>query len=298
MDSQDLVTLRSLLYVGCHQKVATEAKSLNNLDKKLAIIRDSYVYRSLVALGKFKEVFSAVDKLAPAALQAVKLLATYSSTARDDRDMVFETLKEWLADPTIASDPTVRLLASQIFFESQEYKQALKLVIDGDNLEMKAMTIQIYLAMDRVDLASSTLRQMMEIDDDDTLTSLATVWVYIAQRGDKAKEAFDILQELQEKYGSTVDLLNTMAVCLMHQRNFSSAFQNLKSARDLAIQEQQKASPTTLINSVVCLQQLGKPQAIVDRVIGELKQNSPNHPWLQKQQELEELFEKSTSATE
>ena len=93
MDSQDLVTLRSLLYVGCHQKVATEAKSLNNLDKKLAIIRDSYVYRSLVALGKFKEVFSAVDKLAPAALQAVKLLATYSSTASDDRDMVFETLK-------------------------------------------------------------------------------------------------------------------------------------------------------------------------------------------------------------
>lgn len=39
------------------------------------------------------------------------------------------------------------------------------------------MLAQIYLAIDRLDLAEQTLRSMQQIDDDDTLTTFVAAWV-------------------------------------------------------------------------------------------------------------------------
>ncbi len=136
MEQQELVTLRSFFYTGNHQKVLAEAKSLSGLDKRGTVLRDILVARSLIGQGKYKEVFALIDKNAAAALQAARLLATYLSAADEQKEMAFETLREWMTDSCIASDPAVQLLSAQIYLEAQNYKEALKLVVQSDALEM------------------------------------------------------------------------------------------------------------------------------------------------------------------
>ena len=130
------------------------------------------------------------------------------------------------------------------------------------------MQVQIYLKLDRMDLASKTMKSMADIDDDDALTLLVQAWVYIAQGGEKTTEALYQLQELVEKFGSSVNVLNLMAVCQIHQRNYAEAFGYLKQARSTALQAKQKVHPDTLINTVVVLRLLKKDPAIITKIAG------------------------------
>jgi len=135
MSTEELRSLRSLLYVGNYGKLLQEAQQLQGADHKTAVQRDVYVHRALIAQGKHAAVFKAVDKAAAVPLQAVKLLATYLTSQADQKDLVFDTLSEWLSDASMAEDSTVQLMAAQIYFEAEDYKQALKLVVDKENLE-------------------------------------------------------------------------------------------------------------------------------------------------------------------
>ena len=137
---------------------------------------------------------------------------------------------------------------------------------------------------------------MQDLDDDDTLTQLSTAWVGIYTGGEKTTEAAFLLQELMEKFGPSVVVLNSLAVCDIHQRNYANAFQFTKQARELAIKSGARVTAETLLNSIVCLQHLRKGADIIDKIEGELRQNYPRHPWLAKQQEMSDMFEKHAAA--
>ena len=69
-------------------------------------------------------------------MQAIKLLGTYRTAEDDTKELVFETLNEWLGDEILGKDDTLAIVAAQIFFEEKNYKEALKLVVvAGENLE-------------------------------------------------------------------------------------------------------------------------------------------------------------------
>lgn len=159
-----------------------------------------------------------------------------------------------------------------------------------------SMCVLIYLRLDRPDLASKSLKAMQDLDDDDTLTQLASAWAGIYAGGEKLTEAAFLLQELLEKFGPSVVVLNSLAVCDIHQRNYTNAFQYTKQARELSIKSGARVAAETLLNSIVCLQHLRRGQEIVDKIEAELKLNYPNHPWIQKQADMKAMFDKHAVA--
>jgi len=285
--------IRNLFYVGQHRKVMADAKS----QKDPAV--DFYAYRSLIATGQEEVVVKAIGSNASVELQALKLLATYRSAATDEnKELVMEKIKESkdYSPEATAAAPNASLALALLFLEAKNLKEALKYVHKShESLEHLAVTVQIYLRIDRLDLAAKQVKAMQDIDDDDAITTLATAWIHIAAGGDKLTEAAQLLDELVQKFGASVDILNTMATCQMGLKNWAKAFEHLKQARVLALGAKDKLAPETLINSIVCVQQMHKPPELVARILGELKAAYPNHAWITKYAAIESLFDKSAA---
>jgi len=205
--------------------------------------------------------------------------------------VILETLKGWLG-ADMKSDSTLQLIAAQIFVEEKDYKQAFKVLQKPEeNLKKLAMCVSILWKMDRVDLAVKYVKQMQDIDDDDALTQLATAWLYIAQGGEKVTEASFVLQELLDKFGPSIRVLNLLAVSQLQLRNYSQASQHLKQARDQATKLGISVSAETLVNTIVCSQHLKKSNDVIQKLIAELKSLYPNDGWLAKQNRFSSMFD-------
>ncbi|GMN58831.1 hypothetical protein TIFTF001_027930 [Ficus carica] len=216
-----LFNLRNNFYLGAFQ-AAINNSDLPNLSPDDAVERDSLVYRSYIALGSYQLVINEIDSSAATPLQAVKLLALYLSSP-DSKESTISSLKEWLADPAIGNNPTLRLIAGIIFMHEQDYNEALKHTNSGGTMELNALNVQIFLKMHRSDYAERQLRVMQQVDEDHTLTQLASAWFNLAVGGSKIQEAYLIFQDFSEKYQMTSLVLNGKAVCCMHMGNFDEA---------------------------------------------------------------------------
>jgi coatomer protein complex subunit epsilon len=288
---EGLRSLRNYYYMGHYVQVITEAKATKASNPELANGCDIYLNRALLETD-IAAVFKGISAKASTGLQAVKLLGTYKTAAEDNKELVFETLKDWFSDEQVAKDPTLQLVGAQIYFEEGTYKEALRLVQNaGEDLEKLAMQVQIYLKIERVDLAAKTVKFMQDVDDDDALTQLAQSWVLIVQGGSKVTEASEQLQELVEKFGPSINVLNSQAACQIAQKNYAEAFSFLKQARSLAMSAGGKTHPDTLVNTILCLQHLGKDPAIIKKITGELVEAYPEQAWLQSQKAAGDLFE-------
>ncbi|KAI7727226.1 hypothetical protein M8C21_022521 [Ambrosia artemisiifolia] len=279
-----LFALRNNFYLGAFQ-AAINSGDVQNLSEDDAIERDCLIYRSYIALGSYQLVINEIDSSAATPLQAVKLLALYLLSA-DNKETVISSIREWLGDAAIGNNPILRLIAGIIFMHEQDFGEALKHTnASGRTMELYALNVQIYLKMHRSDHAEKELRLMQQIDEDHTLTQLATAWINLAVGGSKIQEAYLIFQDFSEKYQMTSLVLNGKAVCCMHMGNFDEAESFLLEALNKDAKD-----PETLANLVVCCLHLGKPSS---RFLSQLKLSHPEHMLVKRGSSAEESFDRA-----
>lgn len=278
-----LFTLRNNFYLGAYQ-AAINSSDIPNLSPDDAVERDCLVHRSYIALGSYHLVINEINDSAPTSLQAVKLLALYLSSP-ERKESTISSLKDWLADPAIANNATLRLIAGTIFTHEEDYNEALKHTNAGGTMELYALNVQIFLKMHRSDFAEKQLRHMQQIDEDHTLTQLAMAWLNLAVGGAKIKEAELIFQDFSEKFLMTNLILNGRAVCCMHMGKFDDAETLLLEALNKDAKD-----PETLANLVVCSLHLGKPSS---RYLSLLQQD---HILVKRASSAEESFERAVQS--
>jgi len=278
----DSRTLRTALNLGLYSNVLNEAKNATETAAKV------YYYRALLETTP-SEVFKQIDDRANTGLQAVKLLGTFRSAAAEQKELAFETLREWLSDEMLRKDRSLILLGSQMYFEDNNFKEAMRLVQSpGEDLEQWAMQVQISLKIDRVDLAAKACKAMTDIDDDDALTQLCNAWLHIFSGAEKATEASFLLQELIDKFGPSSKVLCLQAVCQIQLGNYSEATNFLKLARAQALSAGGKIDAAILINYIVSLKNTLKP---AEKIESELREAYPKHPWVQQQTAMASMFD-------
>lgn len=277
MADDELFEVRNALHIGAFQTCISDAGKLK-VSSEFEDEKNAIVYRAMIGQGKLKSVVVEIDDGASSDLLAIKRLARYLQGKANKKACVDEC-KKLQEDGISMSNPVVALMTAMIFFNEAMYDEALRclkseLLKDNETVETIALTIQIYLAMHRADRAAKELKYMKQtLDEDATLTQLATAWVNMGKGGDGIQEAFYVFEELSQKYGETPLLLNGQASACIMQGKYEDADALLQSADAL-----DSSNPDTLINSAVCAGFMGKTIEIAQRSLINLTDQHPNHP--------------------
>lgn len=151
-----------------------------------------FLYRAYIAQRKFLVVLDEIKSSSPRDLQPLRILANYFANPNDREKIVAEL--DRAVNGSNNDNHNFLIVAATIYYHEKNLESALRVLRNVDHLECLALTLQIYLKMDRLDLARKELKAMQEKDDDATLTQLAQAWLNISSGGDKLQDAYYIFQ--------------------------------------------------------------------------------------------------------
>ncbi|XP_011436400.2 coatomer subunit epsilon [Magallana gigas] len=285
-DVDELFEIKTALYTGNYQHCINECHKLRLSNPELKTAKDVIMYRAYLAQRKYGVVLDEINSSHPPELQAVKMFADYLSN-ENKRTSIVRDLDQKMSGSVDVSNSTFLVMAASIYNHEQNSDAALRALHQSDALECIALSIQILLKLDRVDLARKELKRMQEIDEDSILTQLAQAWFNLSVGGEKYQDAYYIFQEMADKHNSTPLLLNGQAACYMAQGKFDDAESVLQEAID-----KDSNNPETLVNMIVLTQHIGKPPEVSNRYVSQLKDSHRNHPFVRDYLQKESDFER------
>jgi len=277
-EPDELYTLRAQYWMGHYSLCLEEAKTIARrpMSPALKEEREEFIQRAQLGLG---QQIAGGDT---PALQALALKSKYEEAVDEEtKNSIIDEMKTLAAGDT---SPSVQLYASQLYLSHGSTKDALSCVHLSTTMEHSTMALQIYLKLDRLDLASKQLDSLRNVDEDSVLTSLAAVRIALAGGSSTAPDAAHHLNSLSEQYGPSPMLLNLSACANCMTGDYVEA-----EAKLLECKKEFSAfpNPDTLVNLIVCSQYLNKPS---DEYIAELKEAVPNHPFLEGLKRVEGAF--------
>eukprot|EP00585_Thalassiosira_rotula_P004065 CAMPEP_0196141090 /NCGR_PEP_ID=MMETSP0910-20130528/8768_1 /TAXON_ID=49265 /ORGANISM="Thalassiosira rotula, Strain GSO102" /LENGTH=301 /DNA_ID=CAMNT_0041402127 /DNA_START=51 /DNA_END=956 /DNA_ORIENTATION=- len=294
-EPDELYTLRAQYWLGHYTLALDEGRSAARrpMSPHLKAEREELMLRSQLALGQYDKVMAegSASGKSPA-LHALALHASYLSSAPEMRESIVDELKVLLANSASSSNTSLQLTACHIFLAANMLREALQCVHLGLTMEHLAMCVQIYIKIDRLDLANDALNLLKQADEDSILAQLTSSYVAISTGKSRSDDAVHVLSGLSEQYGPSLMLLNCMAAANMVGGKYESAEGNLKEA---VAEFGGENDADTLVNLVVCSQHLGRKGGEIEKYLSALKMRCADHPFVQGLVQVEGAFEREAN---
>ena len=258
----ELFDIKNAFFTGNYQTCINEAQKLKISDPEVSLDRDVLMYRSYLALKKFRVVLEECGTSSKPMLQPLATLAQFLSNP-GRKDAIVADIDNIMSGNVDVNNYVQLIVAATVYLGVDQPESALRVLHPSDHLECYALKIQALLSIHRPDLARKELKVMQEKDEDATITQLAQAWTNLALGGDKIQEAYYIYQEMIDKMGATAMLLNGQAVTFLAQGKYSEAESALNEAM-----EKDPNNADTVVNMIVLSQHQGKaPEVNTDGAI-------------------------------
>lgn len=302
----ELYDVRNSLLLGNFHQTIAEGSSAKTVLKKpediaaFNVDRDALVARAQVELGQFDAVLGELRSVTHPTLVAVRLWAELQRELVSGLDGSAQAAKlAELVREVVTAKADAAVLAVAALIATQDTTGAIKLAhqwasgLDASCsrglIEMRALLADLYLRLNRADLAEKEVAQMKAVDDEATLTILYHGIVALrlaAVKRDKFDEAAQSFQEINSRCGSSVLVLNLLALANLGRAKPADAERNLLDA--LA---KKSGDADTIANLVVVASQLGKP---TERYVAQCRGISKS-PWTKQYAAMEERFKEAAA---
>ncbi|KAK3825776.1 MAG: coatomer epsilon subunit-domain-containing protein [Benniella sp.] len=302
MDENALFAVRNLYYSGNYTQVITDTTSAKTHANKATTHQlNLFHYRALIATKNYTRVAQEVTESHALGLQALKAQAVYLDAVQSadaaGRDAALAHLRDMLQvqspdDPQPeATNLEVKVVVGQVLASEGLIEEALTVMLPHNNhLESVAVVVQIYLQMNRLDLAKKEVDACKSWAEDAMLAQLMEAWVGLrAGGGDRYQNAYYIYEEIATSSTSpTVKSLVGEAVCNIQMGQYPEA--------EGILQEALTKDPTNtdaIVNQIVLYTLLSKPAEEINTLIQQLQTVAPNHSYLQDLDLKSSLFDRA-----
>ncbi|KAL1969444.1 hypothetical protein VTN77DRAFT_8882 [Rasamsonia byssochlamydoides] len=239
--------------------------------------------RAKIALAQTDEVLADVagEEDTPD-LAAVKALAQHTAGEREAALTAAQTLAEKASD-----NATVQVLCGTVLHAQGKTEEALALLAKHQgNLEAVALTVQIYLQTNRVDLALKEISAAKRWAQDSLLFNLAESWVGMRVGGEKYQSAFYVYEELASNPNTSSPLsIVGQAVAELHLGRLPEA----EAALSAAIEKH--PDDAQLIANTIVLKVLSGKDKDTGELISRLQSVQPSHALLTDLEEKSAFFD-------